>query len=129
MDTLKSPPGGSWSPAVSLPSLLLSIRSLLASPNPDDGLVPEISELYKRNIKKWEEEARKRTEREATVAKLEEAERGLDGDNINDEKRDVEKSNAEEEKKEDDGLANKRSNESNAEENVDAEDGVKRTKR
>ncbi|KAL3799384.1 hypothetical protein ACHAWO_000630 [Cyclotella atomus] len=127
LDTLKSPPGGSWSPAVSLPSLLLSIRSLLASPNPDDGLVPEISELYKRN--KWEEEARKRTEREATVAKLEEAERGLDGDNINDEKRDVEKSNAEEEKKKDDGLASKRSNESNAEEIVAAEDGVKRTKR
>ena len=80
LDTLKSPPGGSWSPAVSLPSLLLSIRSLLASPNPDDGLVPEICELYKRNPRKWQEEARRRTEREATVAKLEEVERGLDGD-------------------------------------------------
>ena len=80
LDTLKSPPGGSWSPAVSLPSLLLSIRSLLASPNPDDGLVPEISELYKRNPKKWEEEARMRTAKDATVAKLEEVERGLDGD-------------------------------------------------
>eukprot|EP00984_Skeletonema_dohrnii_P008492 scaffold3126_cov138-Skeletonema_dohrnii-CCMP3373.AAC.5 len=44
LDTLKSPPSGSWSPAVSLPSLLLSIRSLMAEPNPDDGLVPEISE-------------------------------------------------------------------------------------
>ena len=38
LDTLKSPPAGSWSPAVSLPSLLLSIRSLMAEPNPDDGL-------------------------------------------------------------------------------------------
>ena len=80
LDTLKSPPGGSWSPAVSLPSLLLSIRSLLASPNPDDGLVPEISELYKRNPKKWEEEARVRTERDATVCKLEEVEKSMDGD-------------------------------------------------
>ncbi|KAL3801226.1 hypothetical protein HJC23_012626 [Cyclotella cryptica] len=93
LDTLKSPPGGSWSPAVSLPSLLLScwprggplpslllsIRSLLASPNPDDGLVPEISDLYKRNPKKWEDEARTRTERDATVEKLEELEIGLDG--------------------------------------------------
>lgn len=79
LDTLKSPPGGSWSPAVSLPSLLLSIRSLLASPNPDDGLVPEISDLYKRNPKKWGDEARARTGREATVERLEEIERGLDG--------------------------------------------------
>lgn len=82
LDTLKSPPGGSWSPAVSLPSLLLSIRSLLASPNPDDGLVPEISDLYKRNPKKWEKEAMRRTEEEATVSKLEEVERGLDGDGV-----------------------------------------------
>lgn len=129
LDTLKSPPSGSWSPAVSLPSLLLSIRSLLASPNPDDGLVPEISELYKRNIKKWEEEARKRTEKEATVAKLEEVEMSLDGDNVNDEKKEVGKSHDVEEKKEDDGFANKRSNESNTDGDLAVEDGLKRTKR
>jgi hypothetical protein len=54
----------------------------LASPNPDDGLVPEISDLYKRNPKKWEKEAMRRTEEEATVSKLEEVERGLDGDGV-----------------------------------------------
>ncbi|KAL7440785.1 hypothetical protein ACHAXM_007468 [Skeletonema potamos] len=74
LDTLKSPPAGSWSPAVSLPSLLLSIRSLMAEPNPDDGLVPEISELYKRNPAEWMREAERRTRLEATVAKLEELE-------------------------------------------------------
>ena len=74
LDTLKSPPAGSWSPAVSLPSLLLSIRSLMAEPNPDDGLVPEISELYKRNPTQWTKEAERRTKLDATVEKLEQLE-------------------------------------------------------
>lgn len=74
LDTLKSPPTGSWSPAVSLPSLLLSIRSLMAEPNPDDGLVPEISDLYKRNPAQWTKEAERRTMLDATVEKLEELE-------------------------------------------------------
>ena len=80
LDTLKSPPAGSWSPAVSLPSLLLSVRSLMAEPNPDDGLVPDISELYKRDPARWREEARRRTESDATPEKLEMVEMALDGD-------------------------------------------------
>ena len=80
LDTLNSPPAGSWSPAVSLPSLLLSIRSLMAEPNPDDGLVPEISELYKRNPTEWQREAKKRTQLDATMQKLEEVEMSLDGE-------------------------------------------------
>ena len=82
LDTLKSPPAGSWSPAVSLPSLLLSIRSLMAEPNPDDGLVPEISELYKRNPAEWQREAKRRTKVDATVVKLEAVEASLDGENV-----------------------------------------------
>jgi ubiquitin-conjugating enzyme E2 T len=78
LDTLKVPPAGSWSPAVSLPSLLLSIRSLMAEPNPDDGLVPDISELYKRNPEKWREEARRRTKVDATNDQLVVMERSLD---------------------------------------------------
>jgi hypothetical protein len=46
----------------------------MAEPNPDDGLVPEISELYKRNPAEWMREAERRTRLEATVAKLEELE-------------------------------------------------------
>lgn len=80
LDTLKSPPAGSWSPAVSLPSLLLSIRSLLAEPNPDDGLVPDISELYKRDPEGWRREARRRTLVDATIRQLEEVEMSLDRD-------------------------------------------------
>ena len=63
---------------MSLPSLLLSIRSLMAEPNPDDGLVPDISELYKRNPDRWREEARRRTEVDATNDRLAEVERSLD---------------------------------------------------
>lgn len=84
LDTLKSPPAGSWSPAVSLPSLLLSIRSLMAEPNPDDGLVPEISELYKRNPGGWSEEARRRTKIDATAEKAAEVESSLDGTSSSD---------------------------------------------
>lgn len=62
LDTLKSPPAGSWSPAVSLPSLLLSLRSLLAEPNPEDGLEAEISNLYKHHPEQWRAEARRRTQ-------------------------------------------------------------------
>jgi ubiquitin-conjugating enzyme E2 T len=58
LDTLKSPPAGSWSPAVSLPSLLLSLRSLLACPNPDDGLVAEISNVYRTDPEAWKRKAR-----------------------------------------------------------------------
>jgi ubiquitin-protein ligase len=38
-----------WSPVLSLLSVLLSIQQLLADPNPDDPLEPEIAELYKTN--------------------------------------------------------------------------------
>ena len=48
MDTLKPQPQGSWSPSVNINTLLLSIRLLLAHPNADDGLVPDITEEYKR---------------------------------------------------------------------------------
>mmetsp|Transcript_25685 Transcript_25685/g.40296 ORF Transcript_25685/g.40296 Transcript_25685/m.40296 type:complete len:230 (+) Transcript_25685:91-780(+) len=94
LDTLKSPPSGSWSPAVSLPSLLLSIRSLMAEPNPDDGLVPEISELYKRDPAAWTREAERRTKLEATVEKLEELESTKEDEKKEDEKKEEASNNA-----------------------------------
>ena len=42
LDTLKMPPSGSWMPSVNLCTLLTTIRLLLAHPNPDDGLMPDI---------------------------------------------------------------------------------------
>ena len=45
LDILKD----NWSPALNIGKLLLSICSLLAEPNPNDPLVPEIAELFKNN--------------------------------------------------------------------------------
>ena len=38
-----------WSPALTINNVLISICSLMASPNPDDPLVPHIAELFKSN--------------------------------------------------------------------------------
>jgi len=73
LDTLKSPPAGSWNPAISLASLLLSLRLLMSEPNPEDGLEPSVSELYRRDPEQWQKEARLRTQKfasPAAVAKL-----------------------------------------------------------
>lgn len=47
LDVLKSPPTGSWKPAHNLHTILTSVQLLLAEPNPDDGLMAEISNEYK----------------------------------------------------------------------------------
>lgn len=47
LDVLKSPPTGSWKPAHNLHTILTSIQLLLAEPNPDDGLMADISVEYK----------------------------------------------------------------------------------
>lgn len=61
LDTLKSPPAGTWSPAVSLSSLLLSLRALLGEPNPEDGLSASASKQYQLHPEEWREEAKKQT--------------------------------------------------------------------
>ena len=60
LDTLKRPPSGTWSPAVSLTSLLLSLQLLLGEPNADDGLMPEISKLYQSSREAWHQEAKRK---------------------------------------------------------------------
>ncbi len=64
----------------------------MAEPNPDDGLVPEISELYKRDPAAWTREAERRTKLEATVEKLEELESTKEDEKKEDEEK-VEASN------------------------------------
>ncbi len=42
LDTLKMKPTGSWAPSINISTLLTTIRTLLAHPNGDDGLMPDI---------------------------------------------------------------------------------------
>lgn len=57
LDILKD----NWSPALTIDKVLLSISSLLAAPNPDDPLVPDIANLYKNNRAECERRAREHT--------------------------------------------------------------------
>lgn len=56
-----------WSPALTLTKTLLSICSLLTDPNPDDPLVPEISDIYVKNRLKFDITAREWTQFYANV--------------------------------------------------------------
>ena len=54
LDILKE----TWSPALTVSKVLLSISSLLTDPNPDDPLVPDIARLYKTDRAKFNEQAK-----------------------------------------------------------------------
>jgi ubiquitin-conjugating enzyme E2 D/E len=59
-----------WSPALSIPKVLLSIASLVDNPGLEDPLVPEIAETYCRDRKAYEENARVYTKRYANEVDL-----------------------------------------------------------
>ena len=52
-----------WSPALTISKVLLSVCSLLTDPNPDDPLVPEIANIYKRDRKTYVKTAREWTQK------------------------------------------------------------------
>ena len=51
----------SWSPALTISKVLLSISSLLTDPNPDDPLNTEMANLYKSDIEKFKKVVRNHT--------------------------------------------------------------------
>ena len=55
-----------WSASLTISNVLLSICSLLDDPNPDDPLEPEIARLYKDDRQKYNENARRITQKYAT---------------------------------------------------------------
>jgi ubiquitin-conjugating enzyme E2 T len=67
LDTLKMPPKGAWTPSLNLSTVLSTIRLLMSHPNPDDGLVPDITEQYRNDPAAFELEARTRTATHATA--------------------------------------------------------------
>lgn len=59
LDVLQMPPSGSYNPAITLESILLSIQLLLGSPNPDDPLRSDVSDEYRYNREQFNEQATK----------------------------------------------------------------------
>ena len=47
-----------WSPALTIPKVLMSISSLLVDQNPDDPLSPDVAYVYKNNRKEFENMAK-----------------------------------------------------------------------
>ncbi|CAH2229376.1 ubiquitin-conjugating enzyme E2 T-like [Pararge aegeria] len=67
MNMLKMPTKGSsgWQPTITIETLLISIQSLLANPNPDDPLMLDIAYEYKYDIEQFMFNATKHTEKHA----------------------------------------------------------------
>ncbi|KAL5264123.1 hypothetical protein ACHWQZ_G005264 [Mnemiopsis leidyi] len=61
LDLLHCPPRGSWKPVLNIRTLLTSVRLLLSEPNPDDGLLADVSNQYKFNRAQFEEQAKQWT--------------------------------------------------------------------
>ena len=66
LDLLHSPPGGVWSPALTLVNLCMSIQSLLTDPNAASPLEGKIAHLFLTNRKLHDENARNATLQFAT---------------------------------------------------------------
>lgn len=61
IDTLKD----SWTPALTISKVLLSISALMCEPNPDDPLMPDIARQFKADREGYNEKAREYTSRYA----------------------------------------------------------------
>lgn len=68
LDTLNMPPKGAWKPSLNIATVLTTIQALMSTPNPDDGLMPEISEQFRKNHTLFTRTARTWTEMHAKGA-------------------------------------------------------------
>ncbi|KAL6842516.1 hypothetical protein ACP4OV_027360 [Aristida adscensionis] len=68
LDILNLPPKGAWQPSLNIATVLTSIGLLLSEPNPDDGLMAEISREYKYNRQVFDTNARSWTDKYANPA-------------------------------------------------------------
>jgi len=67
LDILNMPPKGGWTPRLEIPTVLASIVILLAEPNPDDGLMADITEQYINNRAAFDLTAQRWTLEHATA--------------------------------------------------------------
>eukprot|EP00043_Microstomoeca_roanoka_P018339 m.195516 g.195516 ORF g.195516 m.195516 type:complete len:251 (-) comp16804_c0_seq2:1954-2706(-) len=65
LDLLKMPPKGSWKPSINIATLLTSLQVLMSEPNPDDGLLPDVSSEYKYRRSQFLERAKEHTRQHA----------------------------------------------------------------
>lgn len=65
LDILNLPPKGAWAPSLNIATVLSSIGLLLSEPNPDDGLMGDISAEYKHNRSNFDQKARSCTQKYA----------------------------------------------------------------
>lgn len=65
LDLIKMPPAGNWKPTIGLEGLLIAIRMLLETPNPDDPLMADIAQEFKNHNTDFVEKARMFTEKYA----------------------------------------------------------------
>uniref|UniRef100_A0A0D9YBG2 E2 ubiquitin-conjugating enzyme n=1 Tax=Oryza glumipatula TaxID=40148 RepID=A0A0D9YBG2_9ORYZ len=70
LDILNLPPKGAWQPSLNIATVLTSIGLLLSDPNPDDGLMAEISREYKYNRQVFDINARSWTEKYANPSAI-----------------------------------------------------------
>ncbi|XP_015693138.1 uncharacterized protein LOC102703814 isoform X2 [Oryza brachyantha] len=70
LDILNLPPKGAWQPSLNIATVLTSIGLLLSDPNPDDGLMAEISREYKYNRQVFDTNARSWTEKYANPSAI-----------------------------------------------------------
>ncbi|CAI5746182.1 unnamed protein product [Peronospora destructor] len=70
LDTLKMQPKGSWLPSVNISTLLTTIRLLMAEPNADDGLMPEIADIFKHNCEMFNKKATELTAQHARTTQV-----------------------------------------------------------
>jgi ubiquitin-conjugating enzyme E2 T len=65
-DILKTGEKGGWNPAINLATALLSLRQLIATPNPDDPLEIDIAQEYKLDYPTFELKAKEFTKKYAS---------------------------------------------------------------
>lgn len=65
LDLIKMPPKGNWRPTIGLEGLLIALRMLLETPNPDDPLMADIAEEFRNYNSVFTEKAQSWTKKYA----------------------------------------------------------------